>query len=979
MITYLKKQVSLLLLLAALFCKPIYGATQEDCDTSRCCKKSKLPSHRSRGSLWINKEDDLIFTDRACVDHPVCVDCPQENEITGWWLNTIKGTQTDTVALWHIFFENNELRAKIYAGYPGRYREWTPEDIISMQSQLGGSGLWGQISFPINEFAVVHDSPTSWLLNPTNPDDPDYLSPQQRTARLNLTTDPNVVYACIYDVAQGYVSSLSNMLRLVRLPNEPAIETYDNPAFIDNTNPIHIFENIFDIQLLAGNPQFATDYMASDYPGFAEFTNRKNQLLTTGASYTSHVKDVWRTRTDDPTFFPFPLSTTLVTFEAPNPRIGARAFVTGFLPPYDILNNEVDGWELGIADNDNGRAGATVYGAEYYDGNQEKFMLTLLDINTSQLPPYDPELHGFASVTIKVNPITANSNYKELCAAIHDLQSFADRSTHSNVRGYYDRRTYRVFTTFDDVQAGLDARTASRFTIRSRGYNGTRSGGAYVDIWTRNLSTTPSIPSNDPTGLSLADSEWENPYSPFFAYNIDGINYLDQNRTYNIYWGLTGPEIPGSPITGERLVDITGGYYKTPGSQFVFTVSDYYGEAPDPSFWTLYGDYQDGFDYRNVLLFGIVDPAYTCGETVAYITLADVVGFDPLYAVASTFNEFTNAASGIPAAVGPITACFASMLKKLNEFSPTSYIINIRGNTGGFFSIPPALASFFGAQRNGVNLLFPYEGNGNQPSILQQNIQNEASFNNLQEAIDYSKTTYNDAVAALYPQAMVRQNGQKVIILTDTNATSNGDTFPHYFRNNEAANPGDIGYGVTSYIVGDIDGRLFGGSPLVALNLFTNASNNLYQNGIAVSAFTSNVESISGFLRAGDNPYIFPNQHPVIAPDILINNDIEAGLWLDVGKVGPYPLNPIDGGIDPLVLPLSTGKTQPVYQDNTTWRDRGLEACIMLSVEDCFSTKSVKHAPKKIKKSNKKIDRKDKQEILAMLTKREEQRDKRRM
>jgi hypothetical protein len=85
----------------------------------------------------------------------------------------------------------------------------------------------------------------------------------------------------------------------------------------------------------------------------------------------------------------------------------------------------------------------------------------------------------------------------------------------------------------------------------------------------------------------------------------------------------------------------------------------------------------------------------------------------------------------------------------------------------------------------------------------------------------------------------------------------------------------------------------------------------------------------------------------VIKPDILLNMDIEATFWLDVGTKGTYPLNPVDGGSDPLVLPLSTGVTQPDYADPSTWRDRALEACIVTAVERCFSVRSLKAAVKR--------------------------------
>ena len=39
-----------------------------------------------------------------------------------------------------------------------------------------------------------------------------------------------------------------------------------------------------------------------------------------------------------------------------------------------------------------------------------------------------------------------------------------------------------------------------------------------------------------------------------------------------------------------------------------------------------------------------------------------------------------------------------------------------------------------------------------------------------------------------------------------------------------------------------------------------------------------------------------------------------------------------------MILPLSSGKVQPVYEDNTTWRDRALEASIVTAIgEGCCS------------------------------------------
>ena len=183
---------------------------------------------------------------------------------------------------------------------------------------------------------------------------------------------------------------------------------------------------------------------------------------------------------------------------------------------------------------------------------------------------------------------------------------------------------------------------------------------------------------------------------------------------------------------------------------------------------------------------------------------------------------------------------------------------------------------------------------------------------------------------------MVR-NGQKIIFLTDTNARSGGDIIPHLFRNNDAASPGDLGYGVNSQIVGDIDGRLFAAASNPCY-LFTNVSNDPQR-----SSFEMRLEYFFTIIRNGNNAYTFNNQSPVIKPDLLLNMDIENTYWLDTGVKGVYPKNPVDGGTDLMVLPLAAGVTQPIYgteADNVTWRDRSLEACIMMLIpKECFGAR----------------------------------------
>lgn len=886
---------------------------------------------------------DANFGGDVTIDGDLTVHGDIINEISpieGWWLNTLKGNISNTTVLWHIYHVGSQLRVHLYAGYQGRYREWTPEDFAAVA--LDGVFLFA-VPIPVNDVALLKKNEHSYIVNPVLPGDPEYLSPYQNTNFLNTTSNPNILYYYGADVPNDSGGDFEiDVLRLVRLAQAPEIETFDNPAFIDNTNPINILENIYNMLLRNGNPQFAVDFQASDYPGFAAFTARKDQLLSTGVQYQSVIKDVWRTRLDDPTGLGFPLSTTFITTQHANPRLGARAVVTGFSGDYALLNNAT-GWQVGVADNDNGRDAAQVYGPEYYVGSQQKSMLTIVGADSSDLPVYNPLEHGVGQVTVIVDPVTATSQYAPLTAAAHDLQSYAGRSTHTNLNGYYNGVTNELFDSFEDLQTGFDNDTAAFYRIRSRGYHGTRAGDSYVDIDANNIPTFPSIPSNDPTGITLYDGE-----SPTAFYSIDIFNYLDPERTFNIYWALDGAPIPDAPVTTQKLVDITQDfygpgqpYYKTPGSQFIFQVDNYYNNSafgntpPDPAVWSIYnaGSYND----FNNLVFGILDESKTCGETVAYISLLDDLSIDPIY-LASSFPEF--APNGTYYPQGPLADCFALVMETLKQYNPTSYVINNRGNGGGY-SVMVVLSSFFGADRSFYTEKQSFAGNGYQPSQPIQQTQDEAQFENLQESINNRKFINTNAFAAAYPNAMVRDEGTKVYFITDTNAGSYGDVNTHLFRNNDAANFGDLGFGVESIIIGDIDGRLFGAASIENA-LFTNNSQNTSDEGIPVGAFSVRLEAISALTRAGENAYLFANQNPVVAPDLLFNMDIENTFWLDVGSKGTYPLNPIDGGTDPLVLPLSTGVTQPVYGTNVlaqaTWRDRVLEAAIMMAVpEGCFT------------------------------------------
>lgn len=929
-------------------------------------EKCKIGTHKHKNALWTNKNKELIFTDQNCKNHVVCVDCPKENAITGWWVDTIKGTYTNTEVLWHIFYSvptekcsEPILMAHLYAGYQGRYREWTPEDFAFTSVLEFPFSFIGIFAPTTNEFPLIEEIPNMrWLINTISKDDPQYLSTDQLTRRLSISkTDPDILYLYTPDIEQFFITNYDHTLRLRRLSAAPIIESYDEPVGLTKVNdPQEILRNIFNNYMLIGNPQTANDYKGDDYPGYSAFLGRLNELLTNGVSYIHTVKDVWRTRLDRPTGLIVPISTTFVTNESSYPRIGSRLVIEGFTSEYSILNGN---HKMGLFDNNNGRPRSEVYGSEYFVGSQEKWMLNAVDLNSSMLPEYNATIHaanGPVTLSVIVDPVTITAKYSTLIAAVHDLLSFAGRTTHTLAFGYRDSVTRKVYETFGELQAGLLNRRARVFSTRSRGIGGTRLLNPYIDAYAGIGTGALPFSVNDPTIINLNDVMWESPISLDVSYNIDVLNYLDPDRTFNIYWSLTGEPIPNEPVTTEKLLTASDNYYKNAGSDFIFQSASFYESAPDPSIWTLYGDAGNGFDYRNKLIFGIVNPSLTCGETVAYIYFLNFDVFDPGYA-ASLYTQFSLEGQK---SMTPHAKAFANMLKTLKQFNPTSYILNIRRNSGGIRSIPAVLASFFGNKRPLTKQSYSFADMGNRPSLKEQEVADDSYFINVERNIIGAEETLNDIFAVQFPESMVQTPGTKLIILDNSEAGSAADDGPHWFRNPEGSDPGDMGNGVRSIIIGDIDGRIVG-TTSIQQALFTNVDSILKNSGgEARSAVTLFQESGVQKIRNGSNPYIFSNQNPVIKPDILLNLDIEATLWLDVGVKGIYPLHPLDGGNDPLVLPLSTGKTQPIYDDNTTWRDRSLEACIVTAVGDCYNinqSKNINKSPhKNILKNSKKVN-----------------------
>jgi len=112
------------------------------------------------------------------------------------------------------------------------------------------------------------------------------------------------------DGSNYFYLNLANSNQLFNTPggttnprnNLPRIVTFNrikNPNIVDFledsklSTPTFLFEEFFNTNFLTGNPQFARDLKANDYPGINKITKLKNEILSTGIVEKSVGTEIW--------------------------------------------------------------------------------------------------------------------------------------------------------------------------------------------------------------------------------------------------------------------------------------------------------------------------------------------------------------------------------------------------------------------------------------------------------------------------------------------------------------------------------------------------------------------------------------------------------------------------------------------------------------------------------------------------------------
>lgn len=883
----------------------------------------------------------LIFTGPDGVNQPIS---DPEGSILGEWQNITKGSYSQLSAAMQVRLINGKYSIHWLAGYPDDYREWTVDDVNGALPFT----FWGLDALIPQDCPLVEVSaeeagghPTKgqryFLVNAYERNDPRYLSIQQRQAVLVLTKDQNtgksILLLNYYNVPNGFTFDNIHSANRYQRSNAPLkIATPSNTAN-DNNNPQEMLNQYFRTQTRFHNPQIAQGVNSSDYPGFPAMQDTLEKLKTVGIVHKSKLIDVWRMRIPNAVNPGFPDTTSFITLGPAKGRPGARLFVTGFTEgtEYAALNNMDDGWEVPyMSDNNQSKTPGETYGADYFPVESQIYLVSAITPSSKDFPKYNPAIHGDdVRLEVRIAPITPSSGYSDTFCAMTELMATIGRNTHGVTEGL--RRggapsplnPVRIPKTFEELQSLIDTVPVGFASL------GSRQRGVVncpINYWSygpvRNSpGGTAPVPANDPTGINARDLKYN--------YVIPLANYFEPTETYTLDWYLDGPEFPDAPITGPKLRAMTGGVnspYQTSGSRFTYVIRDFYTAPTDPRV-TPYGERND------YLIFGLFNLEKSRGNKIGYIFLRGNLGPDPSY----TVNIDQNFSRGYPPGYLPNVAAWAKVMEYFDSMEVTHYVIDILG--GGFGSAGRTFASFFGDDRPGFEDRVSYANGDYRPQIRNTQIAAEL------ELTGYDQLTAGQAViscsmtAQLYPNLVRRDPKYKLYCLTSIHAVSAADIFPHGLTNPNNADPRQLGFGVVCEIIGSIDGRLQGASSAF-IPLFTDENSRLKRsNGLPLTPFNQTGETGASYLRTGDNPYTLANQNPAIKPTILIDPSVRTW-WFDVGTSlaldppVPYPLNPVDGGTDPWVLPLGPGVGQPDNNNQTTWRYRFGEAALVKAMQD---------------------------------------------
>lgn len=730
----------------------------------------------------------------------------------------------------------------------------------------------------------------------------------------------------------------------------PQILPIDVPLGTDYNLPTNIARYIVERYIYhttLTNPNFNQDFV-----GIFQANDILNQFLTTGVTFTSKVVKFRATRNGSGV-------TDVYTNKFSYTPGGATITISGATGAWTAINGTyVNGVSLhsygGIPNPSPLHVDVKPDGTSTGSFPNHFY----LRFDSSTLPTYTANsgyptfADGVASsvqfggpVTISVtHKITDGMEYPAFFAAIMALfYSIFKVSQHQIYGTFQDNLGKFVPNTWANLQAGLTAGTTQIVHPRSRTNNIDPQMFYHNPIidsdggvpYSQNLTPQFTYPwtFNDAYGCLPTPGS-------IFDYDVAANNYLVD--LHNLFYTLDGtPTKPVQSLLGQL------GYLNTSGTNaggayFIGTTAPYDpanpgGNNPDPNVWTMIGADIDG-DIRvtaNSLYFGFVNPLFTAGKRIAYLNITDDLRIDFLGFMLDV--DFIK--EGTSPRFGMETYCrvFSEVFKYLNSRGPFDgiWVDNSMG-AGGLGALVYCCRSFFGADvplSDGSYAVWTNDSLQTPQTYSSLGIE---FYNNIQALTDQQTAqTYFSQNVNLYGEDSVITGTPIVILTTAVCAASGGDFTPVTFLGPTFSR--DLGNNTTVRILGQIDGRLKGGSDLgfvQSFPLYTTGNRLSDANGNPIPSIPQDREDVPFcyVTTLNDRPVSIQDARTAIdkAPTLSgtsggnpLPNDLESSIYIDFGFMFPNVNPPLPGWT------ALHGSAQPNPNDHTTWRWQWGEQCIL--------------------------------------------------
>jgi hypothetical protein len=257
-------------------------------------------------------------------------------------------------------------------------------------------------------------------------------------------------------------------------------------------------------------------------------------------------------------------------------------------------------------------------------------------------------------------------------------------------------------------------------------------------------------------------------------------------------------------------------------------------------------------------------------------------------------------------------------------------IIDTRTNFGGYSVDGLHFGSFFGANRPGFTNANTPAGRGHgKVEFMKETLEVAPNPTTRTEIASAENTIINvDLAEAEHgPEAIFK--GSEVIFLNSTDGYSAGDFFPHAFKGPDD-DPTNIGGGVTVIHMGNLDGRLAGGTSFTSWSPLNENSRfkflpETFGDKRPIPALGATGEREETFIDLNtETDGWMANHFPKMDADVLLSGEPQTGFYTDVGLNTPYPPARTMAPYDVFVTEFGV----PDNADSGTWHDRWLEEAI---------------------------------------------------